>query len=144
MRFKIEILISNIFLISHFAAYNRPKSNPTDVTKIVQPLSPKKTLTNAAAVAAASSSVSPIPSTMSGAREEKSAEAGEQGARFDKPVPGSTLRCLDDPIFTADSVASKTNTSNENEARDRFDRFWGGDKAAATVNGEDVFKPGPN
>lgn len=27
--------------------------------------------------------------------------------RYDKPVPGSTLRCLDDPIFDPSPVAGK-------------------------------------
>lgn len=52
---------------------------------------------------------------------------------FDKPVPGSTLRRLDDPNFDSDvtsTVASKgpAATDDLNEARDRFDRFWGCNK----------------
>ncbi|XP_018796317.1 PREDICTED: uncharacterized protein LOC108973474 isoform X7 [Bactrocera latifrons] len=74
-----------------------------------------------------------------------------------KPVPGSTLRCLDDPIFDVDighlggggggvSAGGGGNTSSSStstttavtarttandvleKARDRFDRFWGGSK----------------
>lgn len=50
--------------------------------------------------------------------------------RFDKPVPGSTLRCLDDPTFdTADINSPVTNRNVASDvldkARDRFDRFWG-------------------
>ncbi|XP_058812612.1 diacylglycerol kinase kappa-like isoform X2 [Topomyia yanbarensis] len=55
--------------------------------------------------------------------------------RYDKPVPGSTLRCLDDPAFESDinsPVGSRNVTSDVlDKARDRFDRFWGnpdGDK----------------
>lgn len=50
---------------------------------------------------------------------------------FEKPIPGSTLRRLDDPSFdgnvTASTVAPKVGpaaTDDLNEARDRFDRFW--------------------
>lgn len=49
--------------------------------------------------------------------------------RFDKPVPGSTLRCLDDPAYESDinSPVGNRNVSTEvlDKARDRFDRFWG-------------------
>lgn len=61
--------------------------------------------------------------------------------RYDKPVPGSTLRCLDDPTFdsselhhlpsttTSSSAGQRTMASDVLEkARDRFDRFWGGNK----------------
>ena len=63
--------------------------------------------------------------------------------RYDKPVPGSTLRCLDDPVFmesTSTSGSSSTSvvpvtSVNTNEvvdkARDRFDRFWGGNETTA-------------
>lgn len=61
-------------------------------------------------------------------------------SRFDKPVPGSTLRCLEDPIFTesipatAAKQAVASSGSIEIEGRDRFDRFWGGGKeTVATV-----------
>lgn len=55
---------------------------------------------------------------------------------FEKPIPGSTLRRLDDPTFDVDldvtstSVASKgpAATDDLNEARDRFDRFWANNK----------------
>lgn len=54
---------------------------------------------------------------------------------YDKPVPGSTLRCLDDPNFNPDvnSPSASINplaaaTDDLNEARDRFDRFWGCNK----------------
>lgn len=72
--------------------------------------------------------------------------------RYDaKPIPGSTLRCLDDPsmIFVEDpsiavggsssspstSTATTSTTAHRTtatdvleKARDRFDRFWGGNK----------------
>lgn len=50
---------------------------------------------------------------------------------YDKPVPGSTLRCLDDPSFNRDINSPSScvaATDDMNEARDRFDRFWGGKK----------------
>lgn len=40
---------------------------------------------------------------------------------YDKPIPGSTLRCLDDPNETPATVVA---TDDLSEARDRFDRFW--------------------
>lgn len=53
----------------------------------------------------------------------------------DRPVPGSTLRCLDDPNFpdinSPPSAATTRNIVNPasvevvDKARDRFDRFWG-------------------
>lgn len=75
----------------------------------------------------------------------------EVNPRLEKPIPGSTLRCLEDPMFT-DSVPGKIvsgtggGANTEIEARNRFDHFWGGKEAenatttaAATVttNGED-------
>uniref|UniRef100_A0A182P434 Nuclear protein MDM1 n=1 Tax=Anopheles epiroticus TaxID=199890 RepID=A0A182P434_9DIPT len=49
--------------------------------------------------------------------------------RYDKPVAGSTLRCLDDPTFESDinSPLASRNVATEmlDKARDRFDRFWG-------------------
>lgn len=57
--------------------------------------------------------------------------------RFDKPVPGSTLRCLEDPIFDPEinSPAAKPvlTTDSLDKAHDRFDRFWGG-KPESTLN----------
>ena len=139
----------------------------------MQPLSPKKTVT-AAAIAAAqatssSLSVTPVPST-SGTQEEaaaaasasvsgKSQEAAVPSVKevapvkaeevpFVKPVPGSTLRCLEDPIFAdpapvAPKVAPVTASiggSTESEGRDRFDRFWGGVKDTAEATGGDQQK----
>lgn len=52
---------------------------------------------------------------------------------FDKPVPGSTLRRLDDPIFDTNpnlsSVRSAAATDDLDKAHDRFDRFWETKKA---------------
>lgn len=54
---------------------------------------------------------------------------------YDKPIPGSTLRRLDDPDFDVDASstpvpakAGPAATDDLNEARDRFDRFWGCNK----------------
>lgn len=51
---------------------------------------------------------------------------------YEKSIPGSTLRRLDDPTFDVEitPVASKgpAATDDLNEARDRFDRFWGCNK----------------
>lgn len=52
---------------------------------------------------------------------------------YEKPIPGSTLRRLDDPTFETDVTAVTLKecpaaTDDLNEARDRFDRFWGCNK----------------
>lgn len=55
---------------------------------------------------------------------------------YDKPIPGSTLRRLDDPDFDVDASSAPVSagkvgpaaTDDLNEARDRFDRFWGCNK----------------
>lgn len=54
---------------------------------------------------------------------------------YDKPIPGSTLRRLDDPDYDIDAsstpVPAKTGpaaSDDLNEAHDRFDRFWGCNK----------------
>lgn len=52
--------------------------------------------------------------------------------RFDKPVPGATIR-IDDPTFDP-AINSPSPSGNRTafdvleKARDRFDRFWGGNK----------------
>lgn len=53
-----------------------------------------------------------------------------------RPVPGSTLRCLDDPSFpdinsppssvAARNIVNPATVEVVDKARDRFDRFWGG------------------
>lgn len=43
---------------------------------------------------------------------------------YDKPIPGSTLRCLEDPNEMNAVPATIVATDDLNEARDRFDRFW--------------------
>ncbi|XP_050083285.1 uncharacterized protein LOC126569918 isoform X2 [Anopheles aquasalis] len=67
------------------------------------------------------------PSDAQGVTER--ATPAPEGARFDKPVPGSTLRCLEDPTFESDinSPVGTRNVASEvlDKARDRFDRFWG-------------------
>uniref|UniRef100_A0A182Q3F8 Nuclear protein MDM1 n=1 Tax=Anopheles farauti TaxID=69004 RepID=A0A182Q3F8_9DIPT len=63
----------------------------------------------------AASTVAPVPAP--------------EPVRYDKPVAGSTLRCLDDPTFESDinSPLGNRNVATEvlDKARDRFDRFWG-------------------
>jgi hypothetical protein len=55
--------------------------------------------------------------------------SGEAEKSVLKPVPGSTIRCLDDPTFDSDinSPSGSRNTTEDvlESARDRFDRFWG-------------------
>lgn len=55
--------------------------------------------------------------------------------RYDKPVPGSTIRCLEDPIFDPEINSPSGNRSTATEvlekARNRFDRFWGGNNPEA-------------
>lgn len=49
-----------------------------------------------------------------------------------KQIAGSTLRCLDDPIFDPDinSPAAKqvVATDTLDKAHDRYDRFWSGNE----------------
>ena len=59
----------------------------------------------------------------------------QEKPQYDRPVPGSTLRCLEDPSFpdinSPPSVVAARNIVNPatvevvDKARDRFDRFWG-------------------
>lgn len=58
----------------------------------------------------------------------------QEKPQYDRPVPGSTLRCLDDPDFpdinsppsvVARPIVNPTTTEVVDKARDRFDRFWG-------------------
>lgn len=62
------------------------------------------------------------PSPLSKTTQEK--------PQYDRPVPGSTLRCLDDPSFpdinSPPSAVSGRTVEVVDKARDRFDRFWGG------------------
>lgn len=51
--------------------------------------------------------------------------------RYDKVIPGSTLRCLDDPSF--DSEPRPIATAELDKARDRFDRFWGGNQEGGNL-----------
>lgn len=46
--------------------------------------------------------------------------------RYDKPIPGSTLRCLDDPGM--ESTPSTSSGGVLEKARDTIDRFFGGNK----------------
>lgn len=63
----------------------------------------------------------------------------QEKLQYDRPIPGSTLRCLDDPNFPdINSPPSNSNAmtitasrglvdvAEVDKARDRFDRFWGG------------------
>uniref|UniRef100_A0A182JQ65 Nuclear protein MDM1 n=1 Tax=Anopheles christyi TaxID=43041 RepID=A0A182JQ65_9DIPT len=55
--------------------------------------------------------------------------SASEPVRYDKPVAGSTLRCLEDPTFDSDINSPLGNRTVATEvldkARDRFDRFWG-------------------
>lgn len=70
--------------------------------------------------------------------KQKSSLNSQEKLQYDRPIPGSTLRCLDDPNFPdinsppsnvnamTSSAASRGLVNEEDMARDRFDRFWGG------------------
>jgi hypothetical protein len=72
--------------------------------------------------------------------KQKSSLNSQEKLQYDRPIPGSTLRCLDDPNFPdinsppsnlnamTTSAASRGLAIEEeaDKARDRFDRFWGG------------------
>lgn len=46
---------------------------------------------------------------------------------YEKPVPGTTLRCLDDPSFTFESTSHDPKPLSDviEKAHTRFDQFWG-------------------
>ncbi|XP_070503754.1 uncharacterized protein [Chironomus tepperi] len=65
--------------------------------------------------------------------EELLKSSSQEKTQYDRPVPGSTLRCLEDPgINSPPSGIASRNIVNPatievvDKARDRFDRFWGG------------------
>lgn len=57
----------------------------------------------------------------------------QEKPQYDRPVPGSTLRCLDDPDFpdinsppsAVRNIVNPATVEVVDKARDRFDRFWG-------------------
>lgn len=67
---------------------------------------------------------------------DEKAPSQEKPLIYDRPVPGSTLRCLDDPGINSPPSSSTTTSNNPrsiinpataeivDKARDRFDRFW--------------------
>ena len=57
----------------------------------------------------------------------------EKPQQYERPVPGSTLRCLDDPAYPdinspPSAVTDIVNqaAADAEKARDRYDRLWGG------------------
>ncbi|XP_062564662.1 proteoglycan 4 isoform X2 [Armigeres subalbatus] len=97
---------------------NLPKSKSSAASSVNQPISvavPVQPVTTVPQPAAT------VPSA--------AAQSNPEPVRFDKPVPGSTLRCLEDPDFESDinSPMGSRNVTSEvlDKARDRFDRFWG-------------------
>ncbi|XP_038105854.1 mucin-5AC isoform X3 [Culex quinquefasciatus] len=102
-------------------------ANPVSVT--IPAVGPASTTTASAAPSAAATAETTTTKAPATAEPAQSTPAPEV-PRFDKPVPGSTLRCLDDPTFdTADINSPVTNRNVASDvldkARDRFDRFWG-------------------
>ncbi|KAL7021660.1 hypothetical protein ACKWTF_011978 [Chironomus riparius] len=79
-------------------------------------------------------------SPKTGQSDDKATKIGEEllkpsqeKTQYDRPVPGSTLRCLDDPGINSPpsgtasrSVVNPATIEVVDKARDRFDRFWGG------------------
>ncbi|XP_058466982.1 uncharacterized protein LOC131439702 isoform X3 [Malaya genurostris] len=100
-------------------------------------LKSKSSVTSSVNPVSVAQPVDPKPTVQIGPVEPVPAPVAQNVSepRFDKPVPGSTLRCLDDPTFESDinSPVGNRNVSSDvlDKARDRFDRFWGnpeGDK----------------
>ncbi|XP_039446256.1 nascent polypeptide-associated complex subunit alpha, muscle-specific form-like isoform X7 [Culex pipiens pallens] len=102
-------------------------ANPVSVAiPVTSAVGPASTTAASAAPSAAETTTTKAPATAEPAQSTPAPEV----PRFDKPVPGSTLRCLDDPTFdTADINSPVTNRNVASDvldkARDRFDRFWG-------------------
>ncbi|KAG5673605.1 hypothetical protein PVAND_003636 [Polypedilum vanderplanki] len=63
-----------------------------------------------------------------GIKNDELSKNSQDKTHYDRPIPGSTLRCLEDPgINSPPSVNTSRNIINPtDEARDRFDKFWGG------------------
>lgn len=65
--------------------------------------------------------------------EELSKPSQEKSMTYDRPVPGTTIRCLDDPGINSPPSANPRTVVNPatieivDKARDRFDRFWNPD-----------------
>ena len=60
-------------------------------------------------------------------------KSSQEKTHYDRPVPGSTLRCLEDPGINSPpsgsasrSIVNPATIEVVDKARDRFDRFWGG------------------
>lgn len=78
----------------------------------------------------------PSPAKKSEQNPSPLSKTTQEKPQYDRPVPGSTLRCLDDPGFpdinSPPSAVASRNLVNPatvevvDKARDRFDRFWGG------------------
>lgn len=66
----------------------------------------------------ASVTATPTPATTAATTEALVPET-----KYEKKVPGSTIRCLEDPSF--ESEPRPIATDDVDKARDRFDRFWG-------------------
>lgn len=100
-----------------------PKSRSSVASSVNQPISVAVPAETAAAPATT------VPQPAVAAAPSAPAQTNPEPARFDKPVPGSTLRCLEDPDFESDinSPVGSRNVASEvlDKARDRFDRFWG-------------------
>ncbi|KXJ71809.1 hypothetical protein RP20_CCG019566 [Aedes albopictus] len=100
-----------------------PKSRSSVASSVNQPISVAVPVETAAAPATT------VPQPAVAAAPSAPAQTNPEPARFDKPVPGSTLRCLEDPDFESDinSPVGSRNVASEvlDKARDRFDRFWG-------------------
>nr|XP_029716535.1 uncharacterized protein LOC109401162 isoform X2 [Aedes albopictus] len=100
-----------------------PKSRSSVASSVNQPISVAVPVETAAAPATT------VPQPAAATAPSAPAQTNPEPARFDKPVPGSTLRCLEDPDFESDinSPVGSRNVASEvlDKARDRFDRFWG-------------------
>lgn len=74
---------------------------------------------------------SPAKSVVNGDELSKPSSQEKSSTNYDRPVPGSTLRCLDDPGINSPpgaprSINPTATVEVVDKARDRFDRFWGG------------------
>lgn len=105
--------------------------NDAEKTNATKPITNNATTTAATTAPDVKTSAPPITNTATTTTNSSSSNNVPDQQRFDKPIPGSTLRCLDDPIFETDLNAPPTSnrpvaTDELDKARDRFDRFWGG------------------
>ncbi|XP_063704209.1 uncharacterized protein LOC134833718 isoform X2 [Culicoides brevitarsis] len=144
--FKASTPLGNAPLTSLLTVNSAPPSlddqHKMMTTSIIQQTKPEQPASTTTAIPATSATATtttapaaaPTPAPTAAIAPEKppAAAAAEKPSA---PVPGNTIRCIEDPKFTADinsplppttTTTATRPTNNEviEEARDRFDKYW--------------------